>query len=66
MTVPRMSLEKNFIDWIPGMADNSLTATFKIALMRFRQRSLPTDSKEFTELQLEILKLQDQIQNWHN
>ena len=48
------------------MKHDNLTATYKIALIRFRQRNLPSDSEEFTELQLEILGLQDQLANWHN
>ena len=48
------------------MTHDNLTATYKIALIRFRQKSLHSDSKEFTELQLEILELQDQLNNWHN
>lgn len=48
------------------MTHDNLTAIYKIALIRFRQKSLPSDSKEFTELQLEILELQDQLDNWHN
>jgi len=43
------------------MTHDRLNATFKIALIRFRQMRLPSDSKEFTELQLEILELQSQL-----
>ena len=48
------------------MKHDNLTATYKIALIRFHQRNLPSDSEEFTELQIEILQLQDQLASWHN
>ena len=48
------------------MTHDRTSATFEIAYIRFLQRSIPSDSKEFTELQIKILELQDQLVNWHN